>query len=104
MVARERRTGETLRVWADELEAMFLPPFPIGPDSLFVAYYASAELGCFPALGWPMPARVLDLFCEFRHLTNGSETWPAMACWGPWPTSVLVRSTRPRNTICESWH
>jgi hypothetical protein len=21
-----------------------------------------------------MPARVLDLFCEFRNLTNGSET------------------------------
>jgi DNA polymerase I len=74
MVAREWRTGRTLRVWADELEPMFLPPFPVGADSLFVAYYASAELGCFHALGWPMPARVLDLFCEFRNLTNGSET------------------------------
>ena len=24
-----------------------------------------------PALGWPMPARILDLFTEFRCLTNG---------------------------------
>ena len=47
---------------------------PVGADSLFVAYYASAELGCFRALGWPMPARVLDLFCEFRNLTNGEGT------------------------------
>ena len=36
-----------------------------------MAYYASAELGCFLALGWPMPARILDLFAEFRASTNG---------------------------------
>lgn len=71
MVAREWRSGRTFRVWADELAAMPRPPFPIGADSLLVAYYASAELACFLALGWPMPARVLDLFCEFRVLTNG---------------------------------
>ena len=40
-------------------------------DTLFVAYYASAELGCYRALGWPMPARILDLFAEFRDRTNG---------------------------------
>jgi DNA polymerase I len=38
---------------------------------LFVAYYASAELGCFRALNWPMPQRILDLFAEFRCGTNG---------------------------------
>ena len=30
-----------------------------------------AELGCFLALGWPLPARVLDLYVEFRVETNG---------------------------------
>jgi hypothetical protein len=74
MVAREWRTGRTIREWADRLASMIRPPFPIGADSLFVAYYASAELGCFRALGWPMPERVLDLFCEFRNLTNGVGT------------------------------
>jgi hypothetical protein len=39
-----------------------------------VAYYASAELGCHLALKWPMPARILDLFVEFRCLTNGRPT------------------------------
>ena len=29
-----------------------------------------AELGCYRALGWPMPERVLDLFAEFRNHTN----------------------------------
>jgi DNA polymerase I len=47
------------------------PPFSTGPDTLFVAYYASAEMGFFRALDWPMPVRILDLFTEFRNLTNG---------------------------------
>jgi len=41
---------------------------------LFVAYYASAELGCYRVLGWPMPERILDLFTEFRARTNGLNT------------------------------
>ena len=41
---------------------------------LFVAYYASAELGCYRVLNWPMPERILDLFTEFRARTNGLET------------------------------
>jgi hypothetical protein len=65
---------ELLRLWRDELQALHRPPFAVGPDALFVAYYASAELGCFLALGWPIPARVLDLFAEFRATTNGLPT------------------------------
>ena len=68
MVARELRSGRRLRIWADELGPQ--PPFSIGKDSLIVAYYASAELGCFLVLGWPMPANILDLFAEFRVRTN----------------------------------
>jgi len=71
MVAREWRTSRVIRAWADDLARMIWPPFPISADSLFVAYYASAELGCFLTLGWPMPARVLDLYAEFRCLSNG---------------------------------
>ncbi len=63
-------SGQTWRLWRDEFGPR--PPFPTGPDALFVAFYASAELGCFRALGWEMPARILDLFCEFRSLTNGA--------------------------------
>jgi DNA polymerase-1 len=68
MVARELRNGRSLRLWADELGPT--PPFRIGESSLIVAYYASAELGCFLVLGWPMPVNVLDLFAEFRVRTN----------------------------------
>jgi hypothetical protein len=67
--ARELRSGRELRLWRDELGPA--PPYPIDAGSLYVAYYASAELGCHLALGWPMPARILDLFTEFRCGTNG---------------------------------
>ena len=49
------------------------PPYATG-RTLFVAFYASAELGCYRVLGWPMPERVLDLFIEFRDRTNGLPT------------------------------
>jgi len=69
LCARELRSGREIRIWRDEFGP--LPPYPTGADSLFVAYMASAELGCHVALGWPMPERVLDLCAEFRCGTNG---------------------------------
>ncbi len=71
MIAIELRTRRILRIWRDELHKLEAPPLSCGPDSLFVAYFASAELGCFLALGWSMPARMLDLYVEFRAITNG---------------------------------
>jgi len=69
LVAKELRTGRTIRQWRGGFSAA--PPYSIGPDSLFVAFYASAELGCHLALGWPLPARILDLYVEFRNAFNG---------------------------------
>ncbi|NRP27460.1 DNA polymerase I, thermostable [Marinobacterium sp. xm-d-420] len=74
LVAYEYLSGRTLRYWQDELEQMENPPYDIGKDSVFVAYYASAEMGCHLALGWEMPERVIDLYVEFRNLTNGLDT------------------------------
>lgn len=70
-VFREMKTGRTYRLWQDELLAMTHAPFSTGTDVLFVAYYASAEMGCFLKLGWPLPRWILDLFTEFRALNNG---------------------------------
>jgi DNA polymerase I len=69
MVARELGSNRLVRLWRDEFGTA--PPFPAGDDVLFVAFYASAELGCFLVLGWPLPTRVLDLYAEFRNETNG---------------------------------
>jgi len=73
MVAWELRSGTKVRLWRDELRSRRLPPYSLGPDSLFVSYFAGAELGCHLALGWPLPERVLDLYAEFRAVTNGRQ-------------------------------
>lgn len=68
MVAREWRTGRTLRLWADQLHES---PINFGPDVLAVAYYSSAEWNCFLQLDWPLPERILDLYAEFKCHTSG---------------------------------
>lgn len=69
VVFKDLITGREWRLFRGEFGAA--PPFDTGPNTLFVAFYASAEIGTFRALGWPTPARILDLFAEFRCFTNG---------------------------------
>ena len=70
LVAYEVRTRRWVKLWRDQLRSG-MPPFDVGDDVLFVAFYASAEVGCFLVLGWPVPVHLLDLFAEFRNWTNG---------------------------------
>ena len=72
LVRWELRSGRKVRLWCDEFGAA--PPYPTGPQALFIAYYSSAEIACHLALGWPIPERVLDLFTEFRNRSNGIST------------------------------
>src|SRR6266404_6043346 len=71
LCARELRSGRELRVWQDDFGPT--PPYPIDDNSLFVSFYASAELGCHRVLGWAMPTRILDLSAEFRNSANGID-------------------------------
>jgi hypothetical protein len=71
MVAYDSHSGKYYKLWKDELYALSNPPFEIGSATVLVAYFASAEMSCFEALGWEMPENILDLFVEFRNLTNG---------------------------------
>lgn len=74
VVAKELRSGRELRLWQDELATLTAAPFRTDERALFVSYAAPAEFGVFLALGWPAPSRVLDLFVEFRAITNGLST------------------------------
>jgi DNA polymerase-1 len=74
MVARDLRSGREMRLWRDELIDRKAAPFNTGPESVLVAYYASAEIGCFLELGWPLPMNVVDLFAEHRVETNGTRS------------------------------
>jgi DNA polymerase I len=72
LVARELRTGQALRLWRDQLSVR--PPYRTDHRALFVCFVANAECACHLALGWPLPARILDLSPIFRNLTNGLST------------------------------
>jgi hypothetical protein len=69
--AKELRSGRV--VGLDHRQLGPEPPYDTGPENIFVSYYSSAEIGCHLSLGWPVPANVLDLFAEFRNLTNHSN-------------------------------
>jgi DNA polymerase-1 len=69
MVAKEVGSGRVIKLWHDQLGPE--PPFPVDDGVLFVTYYASAEVGCFLQLGWPIPTRIIDLYAEFRREVNG---------------------------------
>jgi DNA polymerase I len=58
----------TIRMWRGEFGS--IPPFDIGPDALFVAYSAWAELTCFIVLGWPFPIHVFDLHTAYLAASN----------------------------------
>jgi DNA polymerase-1 len=68
IVLKEFRTKRKIILWQNQLGPH--PPFPTGPDTLFVAFFASAEIGFFLALGWSIPERILDLYTEYRNRFN----------------------------------
>jgi DNA polymerase I len=75
LAARELRSGRTLRLWRDELDELGgQAPYRTDRGVLFVSFVANAECACHLSLGWPLPARILDLSPAFRNLTNGRST------------------------------
>src|SRR5215472_10509730 len=71
MVAKEIHSNTEIRLCRSDLLLLNKAPFDTGPDSLFVAYSAGAEISCFIELGWPIPLNILDLYAEFLASTNG---------------------------------
>ena len=65
------RHVRTIRMWREELLASKHPPFDIGPDTLFVAYSAWAEMTCFKVLGWQFPVHIFDLHTAYLAASNG---------------------------------
>lgn len=63
-------SGETKSFWLEGRETPECP-YVIDEKTLFVAYYSSAEWNCHLSLNWPLPEHVVDLFAEFRRISNG---------------------------------
>ena len=62
------RLVNVIRLWRGEFGST--PPFDIGPDTLFVAYSAWAELTCFQVLGWKFPTYVYDAHTAYLATSN----------------------------------
>jgi hypothetical protein len=45
-------------------------PFDVGPDTLFVAYSAWAEMTCFKVLGWQFPTHIFDQHTAYLAASN----------------------------------
>ena len=58
----------TIRQWRGEFGTT--PPFDIGPDTLFVAYSAWAEMTCFMMLGWKFPVHIFDQHTAYLAASN----------------------------------
>jgi DNA polymerase I len=58
----------TMRLWRGEFGRT--PPFDIGPDALFVAYSAWAEMTCFKVLGWRFPTHIFDQHTAYLAASN----------------------------------
>jgi len=70
VAAKELRAGRSVKLWLDG-QAPAQPPYRIDERALFVYFAGTAECGAHLALGWPLPARVLDLSPEYRNYANG---------------------------------
>ena len=60
--------GRTIKMWHGDFGKA--PPFDIGPDALFVAYSAWAEMTCFLTLGWKFPEHIFDLHTAYLAASN----------------------------------
>jgi hypothetical protein len=58
----------TIRSWRGEFDT--IPPFDTGPDALFVAYSAWAEMTCFKVLGWRFPEHIFDQHTAYLAASN----------------------------------
>jgi DNA polymerase-1 len=70
VVAHDLVGGHIVRQWIDPGNPGPCP-IPTGDRDLFLGYAVGAEIGCFLALGWEVPKRIIDVYAEFRLHTNG---------------------------------
>ncbi len=69
MIAVEIKTQRILKLYGGGL--LKEPSFLGDNNALYVCYFGVAEMGCHLQLGWRLPNRLLDLYTEFRVVTNG---------------------------------
>jgi DNA polymerase-1 len=87
------RHVRTIHRWRGEFGRR--PPFDVGPDTLFVAYSAWAEMTCFMALGWEFPTHIFDQHTAYLAASN-------ILC--PYnPDEIRKRQRKRLSDACKSY-
>jgi hypothetical protein len=71
MSALELHSGKKISLAFDHAGEQLENPLDFGPDALHILFMATADLGFALSAGWGLPCNVLDLWVEYRCLTNG---------------------------------
>jgi DNA polymerase I len=74
LVGLEFKSGRSIRLARDDLQACPEPPYPTDNGTLIVAFDSTRVLAGNLAQHRPIPSRVLDLKVEFRNKINGRVT------------------------------
>jgi DNA polymerase family A len=104
-VTKELRSGECVKLWRDQLDRH--PFSPQDKDTILIAHAASAEMQCYLALGWPVPAHIIDTYAESRNhfniavskndaRTNHCRLFDALAGFGIAPTRNRTTEEKTR--------
>jgi DNA polymerase I len=70
LAAIEYHSGQRIVLDMEQLAAMKAPPYDISADSLVCCFFGPAEMNVHLALGWPLPANLLDLYAENKNHVN----------------------------------
>ena len=87
------RHVRTIRQWRGEFGRT--PPFDIGPNTLFVAYSAWAEMTCFLTLGWKFPVHIFDQHTAYLAASNILYPYN--------PDEVRKRQRKRLSDACKSY-
>ncbi len=77
-VFTEVRTDRQFRLHGEDLTGRKEAPIPSDASTLLVCFSSLAEMGCYAALGWTPPERVLDLYAEACLLLNAVRKRPSL--------------------------
>jgi DNA polymerase-1 len=83
----------TIRQWRGEFGST--PPFDTGPDTLFVAYSAQAEMTVFETQKWKFPVHIFDLHTGYLAASNILRPYN--------PNEVYKRRRKRLSDACRSY-
>ena len=68
--AIELNSNRVIKMWLEGIDKP-QPPIDFKNSNLtYIAFYSVAEMSCHLVLNWEIPKNIIDLYCEWRVLTN----------------------------------